>query len=241
MTLNGVYDIFNDKWEGQTAWIIADTHFGDKELRAGFPDRPTDEELVKMINSCAGRTDVLILLGDVGDIKYVQQLRANYKILICGNHDLGVSRYKRKTELKTYDSDLTLEEVSKKIIEDYPKYDRKIVNNGFLYDINYPGHYFWECYIDNHLFDEVYTGPLMIGEKLLLSHEPVDVSWAYNIHGHEHEGKMRTNHLNVCADVLDYRPVNLNSFLSKSGALSKVETLHRQTIDKATRKKNVFK
>ena len=186
MKLTGVYDTFNDKWDGQTAWIIADTHFGDKELRAGFPDRPTDEELVKMINSCAGRTDVLILLGDVGDIKYVKQLRAEYKVLVCGNHDLGASRYKG-------------------------------------------------------LFVEVYTGPLMIGEKLILSHEPVDVSWAYNIHGHDHEGKMRTNHLNVCADVVDYRPVNLNTFLAKSGALSKVETLHRQTIDKATRRKNVFK
>ena len=240
MKLTGVYDTFNDKWDGQTAWIIADTHFGDKELRAGFPDRPTDEELVKMINSCAGRTDVLILLGDVGDIKYIQQLRAGYKILICGNHDLGASRYKRKTELKMYDSNLTLEEVSKKIIEDYPKYDRKIINNGFLCDINYPGHYFWECYIDNHLFDEVYTGPLMIGEKLILSHEPVDVSWAYNIHGHIHDLKHKNDnyHLNVCADVLGYRPINLNSFLSKSGALSKVETLHRQTIDKATSRKH---
>ena len=237
MKLTGVYDTFNKRWSGQTAWIISDTHFGDKELRAGFPDRPTDEELVKMINSCAGRTDVLILLGDVGDIKYIQQLRAGYKILICGNHDLGASRYKKEIDLRTYNSELTSEEVVKKITEDFSKYSKEIIGNSFIYK----SHDSWHCYVDNNLFDEVYTGPLMIGEKLLLSHEPVDVSWAYNIHGHDHEGKMRTNHLNVCADVVGYRPVNLNSFLSKSGALSKVETLHRQTIDKATRKKNVFK
>lgn len=28
---------------------------------------------------------------------------------------------------------------------------------------------------DNHLFDEVYEGPLFISEKILLSHEPIDL------------------------------------------------------------------
>lgn len=180
MALPGVYKIFNERWCNQTVWIISDTHFGDEDLRAGKPNRPSDEELVRMINSKVGRKDTLICLGDVGDVEFAKQLRG-YKVLICGNHDAGKTNY---------------EEV----------------------------------------FDEVYTGALMIGEKLLLSHEPVDVPWAFNIHGHDHAGKKRKNHLNVCADVCGYAPVNLNQFL-KSGPTSKVVMIHRETIDAATVRK----
>lgn len=180
MALPGVYKIFNERWCNQTVWIISDTHFGDEDLRAGKPNRPSDEELVRMINSKVGRKDTLICLGDVGNVEFAKQLRG-YKVLICGNHDAGKTNY---------------EEV----------------------------------------FDEVYTGALMIGEKLLLSHEPVDVPWAFNIHGHDHAGKKRKNHLNVCVDVCGYTPVNLNQFL-KSGPTSKVVTIHRETIDSATERK----
>ena len=83
------------------------------------------------------------------------------------------------------------------------------------------------------VFNEIFEGPVMLGEKLILSHEPVDVPWAFNIHGHDHAGAKRKNHLNVCADVIGYTPVNMNQFM-KSGALSQVETIHRTTIDTAT-------
>ena len=96
--------------------------------------------------------------------------------------------------------------------------------------------YVWAIKADNMLFDEVYEGPLMIGEKLILSHEPVDVPWAFNIHGHDHVGHKRKNHMNVCADVIGYVPVNMNQFM-KSGAMAHVETIHRDTIDKATERK----
>ena len=86
------------------------------------------------------------------------------------------------------------------------------------------------------VFNEIFEGPVMIGEKLILSHEPVDVPWAFNIHGHDHAGAKRKNHLNVCADVIGYTPVNMNQFM-KSGALSHIETIHRCTIDKATERK----
>ena len=180
MALPGIYKIFEDKWGGQTTWLISDTHFGDKELRAGIPGRPSDEELIKKINARVGRKDTLIHLGDVGDIEFARQLRG-YKVLIMGNHDAGKTIY---------------EEV----------------------------------------FDEVYSGPLMIGEKILLSHEPVDIPWAMNIHGHDHAGKkLGPGHLNVCADVIDYDPLNFNQLL-KYGLASKVEDIHRQTIDTATKR-----
>ena len=78
----------------------------------------------------------------------------------------------------------------------------------------------------------------MLGEKLILSHEPVDVPWAFNIHGHIHDSKHKNDkrHFNVCADVIGYTPVNMNQFM-KSGALAHIETIHRETIDKATVRK----
>jgi calcineurin-like phosphoesterase family protein len=93
------------------------------------------------------------------------------------------------------------------------------------------------------IFDEVYTGPLIVGEKLLLSHEPVDIPWAFNIHGHDHAGTGRKNHLNCCIDAhkkqfgLEWEPINMNQIM-KTGLLSKTESIHRITIDDATERKN---
>lgn len=186
MAIPGMYDLFNERWCKQTIWLISDTHFGDEDLRAGIPDRISDEDLVKLINSKVGRKDTLIHLGDVGDIEFMKQIRG-YKILICGNHDAGAT--------------------------------------------NYTG-----------VFDEVYTGPLMVGEKLLLSHEPVDIEWVFNIHGHDHAGVGRKNHLNCCVDAsmkqfgIPFEPINMNQIM-KTGLTSKVESIHRLTIDTATERK----
>ena len=180
MALPGLYDCFQHWGEKNAVWIISDTHFGDKDIQKAFPNRPSDEELIKNINQKVGKTGILLLLGDVGDIECAKQLKG-YKVLICGNHDAGATNYKE-------------------------------------------------------IFDEIYTGALIIGEKLLLSHEPVDIPWAFDIHGHDHAGTKRKGHLNVCADVIGYTPINFNQFL-KSGASSKIQTIHRETIDKATERK----
>ena len=180
MALPGVYKIFNDRWAGQTVWIISDTHFGDEDLRAGMPNRPSDEELVRRINMKVGRKDTLLLLGDCGSPEFVRQLRG-YKVLIAGNHEPGLSAF-------------------------------------------------------DEIFDEIYSGALIIGEKIILSHEPIPgISWAMNIHGHNHNksSKNDANHFNVCADMIGYEPINFNQWL-KAGHLSKIETLHRKTINKAT-------
>ena len=96
MPIAGLYKAFDHWHQEGTLWIISDTHFGDADIRRGFPDRPADNELVKRINSYVGRKDTLIMLGDVGDVSYVKQLRAKYKILIMGNHDCGRTLYERK-------------------------------------------------------------------------------------------------------------------------------------------------
>jgi len=164
-----------------TVWLYSDPHFNiDEDLRIAFPNRPSAEEQLKMINSKVGKNDHLLLLGDVGDIEIAKRIRG-HKWLICGNHDAGYTQY-------------------------------------------------------TDVFERVFAGPLMIGEKLILSHEPLAIEWAFNIHGHTHLlSKNRKGHLCVCSDVINYTPVNLNQFV-KSGRLSEVITLHRITIDEATKK-----
>ena len=89
-----------------------------------------------------------------------------------------------------------------------------------------------------NVFDEVYEGPLMINDKIMLSHEPLSLPPCFfNIHGHDHSGQtILPNHLNVCAEWIYYTPISLISLL-KMGAFSKVDNVHRITIDKATEKK----
>ena len=88
------------------------------------------------------------------------------------------------------------------------------------------------------IFDEVYEGALIISEKLILSHEPIDFPYALNIHGHDHSNWLRANdfHLNVCAELFNYTPVSLK-FIIESGALKGIPTIHRATIDEATARK----
>lgn len=58
------------------------------------PNWPTPEEQVKLINSKVGKRDTLIILGDIGDVEYVKQLKGR-KVLIMGNHDRGASNYQK--------------------------------------------------------------------------------------------------------------------------------------------------
>ena len=181
----GIYPLFAEEFNKySTVWIISDTHFGDEDLRKAYPNRPTDEELVKKINSKAGKGSLIIFLGDVGTASYLTKLRADCW-LVLGNHDKGVSEY------------------------------AKFINPKFIF-----------------------TGPVVIGEKLILSHEPIEgINWAYNIHGHNHNpGKNDENHYNCCLDACAYEPLNFNQFL-KSGKTAHIKSLHRDIIDTATIRK----
>ena len=87
-------------------------------------------------------------------------------------------------------------------------------------------------------FDEVYTGPLFIADRLVLSHEPIQglEGFAMNIHGHDHASNYRHNHVNLTSNVYHFRVFNLGASI-KGGLLSRVENIHRVTIDNATLKK----
>ena len=95
------------------------------------------------------------------------------------------------------------------------------------------------------VFDEVYSGPLWISQKLILSHEPIVIAdshfampIAFNIHGHDHGKNFWDDkyHLNICQNVYGYVPLNLNQFI-KSGYLKKVKDIHRLAIDNAIAEK----
>lgn len=232
MAIQGLYKIFDHWHEEGTLYIYSDPHFNDPDLKKGI-NRPDAEELVKLINSKCGRKDTLIILGDIVDIEPVKQIRAKRKILVMGNHDAGRTNYERKVISRRFPQEIfQKDEALLEMQRVYPCCQYIISDE---YDFENDNHV-WIVKADNMLFDEVYEGPLMIAEKLILSHEPVDVPWAFNIHGHDHAGKKRKNHLNVCADVIGYVPVNMNQFM-KSGAMAHIDTIHRETIDKATERK----
>lgn len=231
--IEGLYPPFQHWGASGTTWIISDTHFNDPDLIHVYADRPSAEEQVKRINAKCGRADTLIILGDVGDISYVRQLRAKYKILVMGNHDAGASNYKRQIFKKLFDKGMfqkheALDEMKRL----YPDCAYSISE----YWDNFMDTFYWEVSADNRLFDEVYTGVLVIGEKLMLSHEPINmIPWAFNIHGHVHDRRVKNNgnHFNVCADVIGYEPINFNKFM-KEGRLANIVSIHRETIDNAT-------
>lgn len=231
MAIAGMYKIF-DHWHKEgTLWIYSDPHFDDVELAAGVANRPSAEEQVKMINAKVGKKDTIVFLGDIGNAEWIKKIRG-YKVLIMGNHDAGRTNYERVKYHERFEIERSEEDVIDSMKRLYPSCRYTALE---AYGFHAPFEW-WDAYADNMLFDEVYEGPVMIGEKLILSHEPVDIPWAFNIHGHDHAGAKRKNHLNVCADVIGYTPVNMNQFM-KSGALSHIETIHRGTIDKATERK----
>ena len=243
---NHIYPCFN--WPG-TIWFYSDPHFGDQELYTyrGRSSNISDSEQVKRINSKVGKNDTIVFLGDIGDIKWVKKIRG-YKVLILGNHDSGASKYTRFIK----DFKVPISNLDFEFIKTFDKGDvkySKIMDTEFIE-------------VDDHLFDEVYTGCVMLNEKIILSHEPVDFKYAFNIHGHDHSGsdfikyalldndsdipsdKMYKvyleaiknyglNKLNVCAEWAGYYPVCLSQII-KSGVLSTIPDIHRETIDNAT-------
>lgn len=87
-------------------------------------------------------------------------------------------------------------------------------------------------------FNEIYTGPLFINDKILLSHEPIhDLRW-FNIHGHDHNTlyPQGYNYINLASNCTRWGVFNLGKEI-KNGLLSEIKNIHRLTIDNATEKK----
>ena len=244
-----LYESFQRWSDGGTIWLYSDPHFDDADCKAISAEWPSPEEQIAKINKKVHKGDTLIILGDIGNPEYIKRIKAGYKILIVGNHDLGLTNYKRTIiheireifvkyiDEEKYDIDIAIERKSfyKYLCEKYPYAKISIQER---YEFHSPFHFF-DATIDDNLFDEVYGGPLFIGEKILLSHEPIYNECWYNIHGHRHsddninyKGK---NYFNCCANVIKYEPINLKDII-KSGVLKNIPTIHRKTIDIASSK-----
>ena len=244
-----LYKKFQDWSAKGSVWVYSDPHFGDSDCKIMDPNWITPEEQIKKINDKVKKDDTLILLGDIGNLEYIKRIKADYKILISGNHDVGLTNYKKTVthEIKEifaecvdeekYEIDVAIERKSfHKYL--YEKYPYAKINIQERYEFHSPFHFF-DATIDDNLFNEVYGGPLFIGEKILLSHEPIYNECWYNIHGHRHsdddtnyKGK---NYFNCCANVIKYEPINLKDII-KSGVLKNIPTIHRKTIDIASSK-----
>lgn len=92
-------------------------------------------------------------------------------------------------------------------------------------------------------FDEVYDGAVMISPQIILSHEPVYLPFALNVHGHvhctedvyEYDNNDLICGVNLASDVCGFRCWNLNDNINKVGLLKDIPTMHRLTIDMATK------
>ena len=245
-----LYKKFQDWSAKGSVWVYSDPHFGDSDCKIMDPNWITPEEQVKKINDKVKKDDTLIILGDIGNLEYIKRIKTGYKILISGNHDVGLTNYKKTVthEIKEifaecvdeekYEIDVAIERKSfyKYLYEKYP-YAK--INIQERYEFYSPFHFF-DATIDDNLFDEVYGGPLFISDKILLSHEPIDIPFGLNIHGHVHDGlgglSKDNSKYNVCSNCINYEPQNLSEII-KSGCLKNRDTIHRLTIDKATKKK----
>jgi len=242
--INILYDCFKHWSKAGSVYIYSDPHFGDAEhfklLKANnnVPEgintvEELDELQIKNINAVCHKCDTLICLGDVGNIELVKRLKAGYKVLLTGNHDRGADYYRRKEEFDTkrMDSDLFKDMDSEMIL----------ANGWFISDLK--NSLVSRSLGDNRLFDEVYTGPLMISDKVILSHEPIVPCPTYlvNLHGHTHDRPFiytfdgRSYH-NFCAEALNYQPASLGDMI-KHGLLSGVDDIHRVAVDRAINRK----
>lgn len=220
-------------WSNEgSVWLISDPHFDDKESLEYNKDWLPTDKYVEKLNKIIYKKDTLICLGDCGNLEWVKKLKVEYKVLVKGNHDdKGNSFYQRNLIETTYNAN---EYTPKDIIQELRK---KYPNDKIICEkcTTKPTYY---VLIDNMLFDEVYDGPLFISDKILLSHEPIDgLSFCVNIHGHRHGGqreyldKFGCKHLNIASDVIGFEPINLGQEIKK-GLISKIETIHRQAINK---------
>lgn len=238
-----LYEPFQKWYHGGTIWIISDTHFQKDTEMEQFFGWPSAEERLATLNKYVTKNDTLIHLGDVGDrLDLISKIKCNYKVLITGNHDAGNANYQRSNLYVDFSFD-NEEEVKMHL--------RMFHHTHLLGDIR-PDKYItyenagkmrYQLVKDTHLFDEVYNGPLFINDKLLLSHEEIELPFVINIHGHHHcaEEAIRQNalggyNINCASDVRGHKPVRLDELLEVVPQ-NRIKSIHEITVEKATERK----
>ena len=243
-----LYEPFQKWYHGGTIWLIGDLHFQkDTEMEKAF-GWPSAEERLDILNKFVTKNDTFICLGDVGDrLDLVAKIKAGYKVLVKGNHDKGDANYVRK--VVDIGWPLTSEDEAKKQLKEFHHHSilGNIKPDGYI-SFGPPNDERYQLRKDNHLFDEVYDGPLFISDKILLSHERFTVPFAVNIHGHHHceeswmnliltstiIGDVTSAAFNLASDVIAYTPMRLDEIIEKY-PLKNIKSMHDITIENARR------
>ena len=74
-----LYPCFEYLREFNTIWFYSDPHFYDEDIFFLRSDFVSDEEQIKRINSKVGKKDVIIILGDIGEVEPVKRINLNTK------------------------------------------------------------------------------------------------------------------------------------------------------------------
>ena len=90
-----LYPCFEHLKQFNNIWLYSDPHFSDENMPRVRENYITDEEQIKRINSKVGKKDVIVILGDIGNVECIKRIKG-YKTLVMGNHDGGKSNYQRK-------------------------------------------------------------------------------------------------------------------------------------------------
>lgn len=95
--ISSLYEPFKKWSDGGSIWLISDPHFNDKntlQFDSDYLSATNPDEYINRLNDCVRKSDTLICLGDCGELKWFNDIKAGYKVLIKGNHDdKGNSRY----------------------------------------------------------------------------------------------------------------------------------------------------
>ena len=173
----------------------------------------------------------------------MSKIKCDYKVLVTGNHDAGNRNYERKHKLQGKVK--SIKEANEAVRKGEWFNGTKMVPVSYWSEDN--PRFATELYYDNRLFDEIYDGPLFIRDKIVLSHERIELPFAIDIHGHEHtqpfmeekelkryDETYKTYLFNLAADAIDFKPKRLDEIVALA-PLSGITSIHRMTIDNAAR------
>jgi len=219
-----LYKSFEHWCHNGVIWLYSDPHFSDPDQKLMCKDWPSDEEQLNKINSGLSKNDTIVFLGDIGNTEFIKKIKNSYKVLILGNHDKGASNY-----IKKYQS----------IVDDHILFESDLYSEVEAFN----DEYWFDNNIcpnigTNNLFDEVYEGPVMINDHILLSHEPVQMGFGINIHGHCHSGKFISEDnscINICSNIVNFEKQRLDKLVVGR----KYIDIHRLAIDKQRGSNNV--
>lgn len=74
--------------------------------------------------------------------------------------------------------------------------------------------------------ENIFEGPVFIGPKILVSHEPFMAPFYLNLHGHMHGFPQFDEHsINLCAELINYTPISMKT-IRASGLLGDILDIH---------------